>query len=82
MDTASVDKQINDYLPILSKRQKKAVLMVVKTFAEELENTEYNEEFKKELDSRFDEYKNGGKLISEANVNRRINRAISNRKKK
>jgi len=37
MSTSAIDKQINNYLPQLTIKQKKAVLTVVKTFAEEQE---------------------------------------------
>ncbi|MES2703492.1 MAG: hypothetical protein V4649_12685 [Bacteroidota bacterium] len=32
----------------------------------------YSDEFKAELDSRYEEYKSGGKLISEEEANNRI----------
>jgi hypothetical protein len=35
METSAIDKEINNYLPQLTIKQKKAVLTVVKTFAEE-----------------------------------------------
>jgi len=38
METSAIDKQINNYLPQLTIKQKKAVLTVVKTFAEEQED--------------------------------------------
>ena len=39
METSAIDKQINNYLPQLTIKQKKAVLTVVKTFAEEQEDS-------------------------------------------
>ncbi|HEY6975036.1 MAG TPA: hypothetical protein VH396_02035 [Chitinophagaceae bacterium] len=39
MSTSAIDKQINNYLPRLTIKQKKAVLTVVKTFAEEQEES-------------------------------------------
>ena len=39
MSTSAIDKQINNYLPQLTIKQKKAVLTVVKTFAEEQEES-------------------------------------------
>ncbi len=79
METSGIDKQINSYLPQLSVRQKKAVLTVVKTFAEEQEEEtiEYSEDFKNELDSRYEEYINGGKLVSEEKANKRISKIIN-----
>ena len=72
----SLDTQITNYLPLLNNRQKKALLTVAKTFAEEDQESAYSDEFKKELDSRYEEYINGGKLISEAEANKRIRKII------
>lgn len=77
--TSAIDKKINSYLVQLTEKQKKAVLTVVKTFAEETEASGYSAAFKKELDSRYDEYKNGGALISEAEVEKRIKRIINSK---
>ncbi|HEY6974737.1 MAG TPA: hypothetical protein VH396_00525 [Chitinophagaceae bacterium] len=80
MSTSAIDKQINNYLPQLTIKQKKAVLTVVKTFAEE--TNDYGDEFEKELDSRYAEYINGGKLISEAEANKKIKKIINSKSKK
>ena len=80
MSSLTIDKRFNDYLPQLTIKQKKAVLTVVKTFAEEDAN-DYSKEFKKELDSRYEEYINGGKLVSEAEANKRIGKIINGKSK-
>ena len=80
MSTSTIDKQINNYLPRLTIKQKKAVLTIVKTFAEE--TNDYSDDFKKELDSRYEEYINGGKLISEAEATKRIKKIINGKSKK
>jgi hypothetical protein len=84
MKAASIEKQINNYLPQLTVNQKKAVLTVVKTFVEDQdENTnDYSEEFKNELDSRYEEYINGGKLVSETEANQRIKKIINGKSKR
>jgi hypothetical protein len=76
-----LDKQINQYLSLLKDRQKEAVLTVVKTFAEEM-GSGYDEAFKKELDSRYEDYKNGGRLIGEAAAKKRIEQVITSKAKK
>ncbi len=81
MQAASIEKQINNYLPQLTVKQKKAVLTVVKTFAEDENSDDYNDDFKKELDSRYEEYLNGGKLISETEANQRIKKIINGKSK-
>ena len=72
----SLDTQINNYLLLLNNRQKKALLTVAKTFVEEDQDSGYSDEFKKELDSRYEEYVNSGKLVSEAEANKRIRKII------
>lgn len=58
MSTATIDKKINNYLDILSDRQKKALLTIAKTFAEE-SNIDYSDDFKAELDKRISELETG-----------------------
>ena len=77
METLSIEKKINNYLPQLTVKQKKAVLTVVKTFAEDENSNDYSDDFKKELDSRYEEYLNGVKLVSEVGVNKRIKKIIN-----
>ncbi len=62
----SLDKKINNYLVQLTDKQKKAVLGVVKTFAEEQEpeSEEYSDELKQELDEAYEAYQNGEPTIS------------------
>jgi hypothetical protein len=56
----TLDKEIRDYLPRLSSRQKQTILTVVKTFAEEDEEEILNDElFLAELDKRFSEMEHG-----------------------
>jgi hypothetical protein len=57
----AIDKQINSYLAQLNENQKKAVLTVVKTFADEQSAYDYweDESFVKELDKRTAEYESG-----------------------
>jgi len=78
----TLDKQINNYLSILNTRQKKVLLTVAKTFAEEQATNDYSDEFKAELDSRYEDYKNGGKLIGEVEANKRIRTIIKGKTKK
>ena len=57
----AIDKQINNYLGQLNEKQKKAVLTVVKTFADEKATPDYceDESFIAELDKRTAEYESG-----------------------
>ncbi len=82
MESSSIVKQINSYLPQLSVKQKKAVLTVVKTFAENETREDYSDDFKKELDSRYEEYLNGGILVDKKEANQRIKKIINGKSKK
>jgi len=82
MNAAKVDKEINGYLSSLNLKQKKAVLTVVKTFAESQDDSGYSDEFKKELDSRYEEYLNGGELLTREEVNKGIEDIIKSKRKK
>lgn len=62
MSEATLDKQINNYLAQLNTKQKKAVLTVAKTFAEEREedsNPWKDEGFVTKLDKRIEELERG-----------------------
>lgn len=58
--STKLDKQINDYLVQLNNKQKKAVLLIVKTFADEQESDVWKDkEFIAELNRRAAEYESG-----------------------
>lgn len=82
MGVASIEKQINNYLPQLTVNQKKALLTVAKTFVEDENASAYSDDFKKELDNRYEEYMNGGMLVSEKEVNQRIKKIINGKTKR
>ncbi len=82
MGVASIEKQINNYLPQLTVNQKKALLTVAKTFVEDENTNDYSDDFKKELDNRYEEYMNGGMLVSEKEVNQRIKKTINGKTKR
>jgi len=54
-----IDTAITNYLPLLSKAQKEAILTVMKTFTQELRGENYNEALVNEVNSRFTDYENG-----------------------
>ena len=55
----SIDKKIVTLLTGLNIQQKKAVLTVVKTFAQEKADEWQEEEYMKEMNSRFTDYETG-----------------------
>ena len=72
-----LDKQINDYLIQLNNKQKKAVLTVVKTFAEEQESDIWGDsELIAELDRRTTEYESGkAKVLTLDQLESRVRKA-------
>jgi hypothetical protein len=56
---AELDKKINPYLPQLSRKQKEAVLNVVKTFAKEETDHWKDENFVAEMKRRASELESG-----------------------
>lgn len=84
MRTATkLDKQINDYLLQLNDKQKKAVLTVVKTFAEEQEDEVWgNSAFIAELDRRTTEYESGNaKVFTLDELEARVRKAHKSKRK-
>jgi hypothetical protein len=80
----AIDKQINNYLGQLNENQKKAVLTVVKTFADEKTTYDYweDESFVKELDRRTAEYETGkAKVFTLAELEAGARKAYKAKKK-
>ena len=63
--TKPLDKEINEYLLLLSDPQKEAILMVMKTFAGEAKQYHHweDESFVAELDRRTAEYESGNAKV-------------------
>jgi len=55
----NIDKKITSLLTGLNIQQKKAVLTVVKTFAQEKGEEWQEEDYMKEMNSRFSDYETG-----------------------
>ena len=80
----AIDKQINSYLGQLNEKQKKAVLTVVKTFADEQSAYDYweDESFVAELDKRTAEYEAGkAKVFTLAELEAGARKAYKAKKK-
>lgn len=80
-----LDKKINNYLTKLSIPQKKALLTVAETFAEEQENENRwgDKAFVAEMDKRFEEYESGKiKAVSLESLEQKAKQSYSRRKAK
>ncbi len=81
----AIDKQINNYLIKLNDKEKRAVLSVVQTFAENhLEDDGWDEkEYLKEMDTRFKEYETGKvKGLTLQELENSVKQAYKNKKNK
>ena len=79
---AQIDKQIVSYLEMLNSKQKKAVLSVVKTFAEE-EPSWSEKKFNSEMERRLSELESGKvKGLTLDQLEEGARKAYKNRKRK
>lgn len=71
MRTSTMRQKLHQFIETAEEKKVKAIYAL---FEDEIaqEEWEYTEEFKKELDSRYAHYKNGGKMISAAGANKQI----------
>lgn len=75
MTTAVIRKKLADYMQRADDKKVKAMYAL---FEDEIENdeTEYSHAFKQELESRYQYYKNGGKMISSTEADRQIKKIL------
>ena len=71
MNTANIRKQLHDYLEVANDKKINAIYTMVE---DEIKETliEYTPELKAELDSRVNYYLKDGKMISPAEMNKRL----------
>ena len=79
MNTANIRQQLHGYLEIADDKKINAIYTMVE---DEIKETivEYTPEFKAELDNRVNYYLNGGKMVSPAEMNKRL-QAIREKRK-
>ena len=85
IEVKELKKEVKRHIDLADERMLKAVYAMLEADQEEyipsnaafneLES-DYSDEYKAELNSRYQEYKNGGKLISEEDANKRIRNNI------
>lgn len=79
MNTAAIRQELHNYLEIADDKKLKAIYVMVEDEIKE-SVMEYSPEFKKELDRRVEHYLNGGKMVSAAEMNKRL-KAIRKKRK-
>jgi hypothetical protein len=71
MDTSAIRQQLHNYLEIADDKKLKAIYVMVEDEIKE-SIVEYSKELKAELDRRVEYYLNGGKMVTPAEINKRL----------
>lgn len=71
MNRVNIKEQLHNYLEIADEKKLKAFYLMVEDEIKETSVT-YSDEFKKELDHRVNQYLNGEKMITPAEMNKRL----------
>lgn len=82
MSTSAIRQKLHSYLEVADDKKVKAMYVMME---EEIEESavEYTDEFKKELDRRYADYKSGkAKMITAAESKRRIQKILKSGPKK
>ncbi|MDF2193517.1 hypothetical protein [Paraflavitalea sp. CAU 1676] len=80
MRTAAIRQKLHQFIETAEEKKVKAMYAL---FEDEItqDDWEYTDEFKKELDSRYAHYKNGGKMVSATDANKQIRDVLKKKKK-
>jgi hypothetical protein len=82
MSTSAIRQKLHSYLEVADDKKVKAMYVMMEEDIEE-SAVEYTDEFKKELDRRYAEYKSGkAKMITATVSKRRIQKILKSRPKK
>ena len=81
MRTEAIRQKLHQFIETAEEKKVKAIYIL---FEDEItqHDWEYTDEFKKELDSRYNYYKNGGKMISATDADKQIKGLLKKGKKK
>jgi putative addiction module component (TIGR02574 family) len=82
MDTAAIRQKLHSYLEVADDKKVKAIYAIMENEIEETA-VEYSEEFKKELDNRYTDYKTGKtKTITAEESKKRIQKILKSGRRK
>jgi hypothetical protein len=82
MKTATIREKLHDYLEKAEDKKIKAIYTMVEDEIEEDQQEKYSNELKKILDQRYEAYKKDGKVISESEAKKRIEKVLKAIRKK
>ena len=79
MNTSAIKQKLHNYLEVADSKKLKAIYTMVE--ADILESSgEYSAAFKAELDNRVNYYLNGGKMVTPAQMKKKLKSARTKRK--
>jgi len=78
MDTATIRKQLHDYIEVADDKKINAIYTMVEDEIS-ASHLEYTEELKAELNRRVEYYLNGGKMVTPDEMSKRLRSARENR---
>lgn len=81
METTSIREKLHRYIDTIEEKKVQAIYTL---FEEEIEQDEweYTDEFKSELNKRYENYKNGGKMVSATEAEKQIGEILQSGKGK
>lgn len=81
METISIREKLHRYIDTIEEKRVQAIYTL---FEEEIEQDEweYTDEFKSELNKRYENYKNGGKMVSATEAEKQIGEILQSGKGK
>ncbi len=80
MSTSAIRQKLHNYLEVADDKKVKAIYTMVEDDIEK-SAVEYTDEFKKELDRRYAYYKSGGKMVTAAEADKKIQSILKKGKK-
>lgn len=81
MTTVAIRKKLANYMQVADDKKVKAIYALFESEIEQ-EELEYSEDFKKELDRRYEYYKSGGKIIGVPEADKQITKILQSGKRK
>jgi hypothetical protein len=80
MNTATIRAKLQDYIRVVDNKKLKAIYVMVEEEINETEQVSYTPALKSELDRRVAHYLNGGKMVTSADMNKRLQTLRKKRK--
>ena len=75
MTTIAIRKKLANFMQVADDKKVKAVYALLENDIDQ-EEMQYSDEFKRELDKRYNYYKNGGEMVSAENGKKQIIEAL------